>query len=174
MKRNLMSVIILALLVVNLALTGIVMFTTVSANKKTIALVDDIAQVLDLELAGATADGGMGAVPAVPVEDSEVYDIADAMTVALKPSADGSDHYAMVSVSFSVNNKHEDYATYQPMLSTKESKIKSEIIEVVGSYSKEEAVEDVAGMEQAILSRVQAMFGSDFVYEAYFSDIKFQ
>ena len=52
MKKNLMSVVILALLVVNLILTGIMMFSCVSANKKTAALVNDIASVLDLELTG--------------------------------------------------------------------------------------------------------------------------
>ena len=173
MKRNLMTIIILALLVVNLVLTGIVMFSTVSANRKTVALVNDIAAVLDLELAGA-AQEEEEAKPEVAVSDSEVYDIADALTIALKPSADGSEHYALVSVSFSVNMKHDDYKTYQPMLSAKESKIKSEIIDVVGSYTKEEAMADEAGLEEAILKRVQAMFDSDFVYEAYFRDIKFQ
>ena len=107
-------------------------------------------------------------------EHSEVYDIADAMTVALRPSGDGKDHYAMCSVSFSINTQHEDYKTYQPMLAAKESKIKSEIIEVVGSYTKEEAQADVHGIENQILAKVQAMFDSDFVYEAYFRDIKFQ
>ena len=48
MKKNLLSVVILALLVVNLILTGIMMFSCVSANKKTAALVNDIASVLDL------------------------------------------------------------------------------------------------------------------------------
>lgn len=173
MKKNLMSVIILALLVVNLALTGIIMFFTVSANRKTIALVDDIASILNLELEGAGDETEEGPTTVSPA-DSEVYDIADTMTVALKPSGDGKDHYAMCAVSFSINNKHEDYATYQPMLASKESKIKSEIIEVIGSYTKEEAVANIGAVEEAILQRVQQMFDSDFVYEAYFRDIKFQ
>lgn len=173
MKKNLMSVIILALLVVNLALTGIIMFFTVSANRKTIALVDDIASILNLELEGAGDETEEGPTTVSPA-DSEVYDIADTMTVALKPSGDGKDHYAMCAVSFSINNKHEDYATYQPMLASKESKIKSEIIEVIGSYTKEEAIANIGAVEEAILQRVQQMFDSDFVYEAYFRDIKFQ
>lgn len=173
MKRNLMTVIILILLVLNLILTAIVTFSTVSANKKTIALVNSIASVLDIEISGASA-GEEEEAEVISVEDSEIYDIADAMTIALKPSADGSDHYAMVEVSFSVNTKHDDYKTYQPMLSAKESKIKSEIIDVVGSYTKEEAVADIDGLKAAILKRIQAMFDSDFVYEAYFRDIKFQ
>ena len=175
MKKNLMSVIILALVAVNLVLTGIIMFSTVSANRKTIALVDDIAAILNLELEKPQAgEEGEGEAEVVLPENSEVYDIADSMTVALKSSNDGKDHFAMCSVSFSINTQHEDYKTYQPMLATKESKIKSEIIEVVGSYTKEEAQADVHGIENAILAKVQEMFGSDFVYEAYFRDIKFQ
>ena len=50
MKKNLLSVIILALLIVNLALTGIMMFSTVTANKKTVALVNQIASILNLEV----------------------------------------------------------------------------------------------------------------------------
>ena len=174
MKKNLMSVIILALVAVNLVLTGIIMFSTVSANRKTIALVDDIAAILNLELESATGGEEAQAEEMVLPENSEVYDIADAMTVALKDSGDGKDHYAMCSVSFSINTQHEDYKTYQPMLAAKESKIKSEIIEVVGQYTKEEAQANVHGIEQAILSKVQTMFDSTFVYEAYFRDIKFQ
>ncbi|MBR6159121.1 MAG: flagellar basal body-associated FliL family protein [Lachnospiraceae bacterium] len=175
MKKNLMSVIILALVAVNLVLTGIIMFSTVSANRKTIALVDDIAAILNLELdKPQEGEEGAGEEEMVLPENSEVYDIADSMTVALKSSGDGKDHFAMCSVSFSINTQHEDYKTYQPMLATKESKIKSEIIEVVGSYTKEEAQADVHGIENAILAKVQEMFDSDFVYEAYFRDIKFQ
>ncbi len=169
-----MSVIILALVAVNVVLTGIIMFSTVSANRKTIALVDDIAAILNLELESASADEAAPEEQMVLPENSEVYDIADAMTVALKSSGDGKDHFAMCSVSFSINKEHEDYKTYQPMLASKESKIKSEIIEVVGSYTKEEAQADVHGIEKRILEKVQAMFDSDFVYEAYFRDIKFQ
>lgn len=174
MKKNLMSVIILALVTVNLVLTGIIMFSTVSANRKTIALVDDIAAILNLELESSAGTEEAAEEAAVLPENSEVYDIADSMTVALKSSNDGKDHYAMCSVSFSINTQHEDYKTYQPMLAAKESKIKSEIIEVVGQYTKEEAQANVHGIEEEILKKVQEMFDSDFVYEAYFRDIKFQ
>ncbi|MFT3984906.1 MAG: flagellar basal body-associated FliL family protein [Lachnospiraceae bacterium] len=171
MKKNLMTVVILALLIVNLALTGIIMFFTVSANQKTIALVNDIAAVLDLELSGGTGED-MAAV--VSIEDTSVYNIEDAMTIALKPDADGTEHYALISISFSLNMTDPDYETYQPMMSEKESKIKSEIINVIGAYTKEEAMSDEAGMEEAVLEKIQAMFNSKFVYEAYFRDIKFQ
>ena len=172
MKKNLLSVVILALLVVNLILTGIMMFSCVSANKKTAALVNDIASVLDLELTG----GGSNTeeVADVSVADTEIYNIADAMTVALRPSEDGKEHYCMCEVSFSMNKTHEDYETMSPMVATQESKIRSIIIGVIGGYTKEEAQANQKAIESEILEQVQQMFGSNFIYEAYFRDVKFQ
>lgn len=172
MKKNLMSVIILALVLVNLVLTGIIMFSTVSANRKTAALVNNIATVLDLELSDGTS--GEETVEKISVADTQVYDIADSMTIAMRQSDDGSDHYALVEVSFSLNTKNEDYKTLQPLLAERESKIKSVIIDVIGGYTKEEAMANVPGLQAAILAKVQEMFDSDFIYEAYFRDIKFQ
>jgi len=172
MKKNLMSVIILALVLVNLVLTGIIMFSTVSANRKTVALVNNIATVLDLELNSVA--GEAEEVNKVSVADSQVYDIADSMTIALKHGEDGGDHYALVEVSFSLNTKNEDYKTLQPLLAERESKIKSVIIDVIGGYTKEEAMSNVPALQAAILAKVQEMFDSDFIYEAYFRDIKFQ
>ena len=54
MKKNLISVIILALLIVNVVLTAIMMFSVTSASQKTAALVDNIASALDLELTAQT------------------------------------------------------------------------------------------------------------------------
>ena len=173
MKKNLLSVIILALLVVNLVLTGIMMFSCVSANKKTAALVNDIAAVLDLELTGGGASEPEE-VEAVSVADTEIYNIADAMTVALRPSEDGKEHYCMCEVSFSMNKTDEDYETMSPMVATQESKIRSIIIGVIGGYTKEEAQANQKAMESAILEQVQQMFGSKFIFEAYFRDVKFQ
>ena len=148
------------------------MFSCVSANKKTAALVNDIASVLDLELTG----GGSNTeeVAAVSVADTEIYNIADAMTVALRPSEDGKEHYCMCEVSFSMNKTHEDYETMSPMVATQESKIRSIIIGVIGGYTKEEAQANQKAIESEILEQVQQMFGSNFIYEAYFRDVKFQ
>lgn len=173
MKKNLLTVVILALLLVDLVLTGITMFSLVSANKKTMALVDDIATALALDLS-APGDTETEADTSISIADTAVYNIEDAMTIALKPDADGVDHYALVSVSFSLNMTDPDYETYQPMLSEKESKIKSEIIDVIGSYTKQEIMSNSQAVEDEILARVQNMFNSKFIYEAYFRDAKFQ
>ncbi|MDO4188879.1 MAG: flagellar basal body-associated FliL family protein [Lachnospiraceae bacterium] len=174
MKKNLLSVIILALLIVNLVLTGIVMFSTVSANKKTVALVNDIAAVLDLELTAGTGSATEAVATSVSVADTDVYNIADAMTIALRPSEDGKEHYCMCEVSFSMNKTDPDYETMNAMVPAQESKIRSIIIGVIGEYTKEEAQANQKAIETDILNQVQDMFGSKFIFEAYFRDIKFQ
>lgn len=177
MKKNLLTILILALLIVNLVLTGIIMFSTVSANRKTVALVNNIATVLNLEVGPTEAEAGAEEPVEVSMADTEMYDIADPMTIALKKGADGADgadHYAMVEVSLSMNTKDKDYKDNSAMMTTKESLIKSEIIDVIGSYTKEEAEVDKKGMEEAILKRIQDMFDSQFVYDVAFRNINFQ
>ena len=89
MKKNLLSVIILALLVVNLALTGVMMFSTVSANKKTVALVDQIAAILNMEV---KPELDTESAKEVSILDTDTYNIADEMVITLKKGEDGAEH----------------------------------------------------------------------------------
>ena len=68
MKKNLMTKLILALLVVNIVLTS-VMLSIVGTNKKTAQLVDNITTAMNLEL---TVPGEEGTTN-VPLLDTEVY-----------------------------------------------------------------------------------------------------
>ena len=172
MKRNLLSIIILALLVVNLVLTSIMMVNVSSASRKTAELVGDIAEVLKLELSDGTAAGAMRMD--VPMEDIEVYKIANQMTIPLKTGEDGKPHYCLVSVALSMNMKSDGYKSYGADLSTKESLITGEIYDVIGSYTWEEAQSNKALMREDILKRIQVMFDSDFIFQVSFSDIIFQ
>ncbi|MDD2972113.1 MAG: flagellar basal body-associated FliL family protein [Lachnospiraceae bacterium] len=172
MKKNLLSVLILALLIVNIVLTSIMMFSVTSASRKTAALVTDIASVIKLEV-GTTETGGETVEP-VTIDDTEVYDIADKMTIPLAKGSDGSDHYALVSVSLSMNKKDDGYKSYSATIAEKESLIKSAIIEVMGTYTVEEAQADQTALRQEILEKIQALFDSQFIYDVSFSDVMFQ
>ncbi|MCR4691096.1 MAG: flagellar basal body-associated FliL family protein [Lachnospiraceae bacterium] len=163
MKRNLLSVLILALVLVNVGLTVVMMISVTGTNKKTAALIDSISMVLNLEIEKKQEE------EPVPIADLDVYAIPEEMTILLKPDANGGAHYAMVSVSIVMNSKDEDYATYQPMISQRESLIKSEIMEAFGSYTKEEVESDNSIVANDIKQRLQDLFGSKFI-----TDISFQ
>lgn len=173
MKKNLISIIILALLIVNVVLTAVMMFSVTSTSKKTAALVDNITTALNLELAANGADTE-AAKEAIPMSDIQTYDISESMTIPLKTEEDGEPHFCMVSVTLSMNTKDKAYKTYGETISEKESLIKSEIVDVFGQYTLDEAREQQDAIRQEILEQVQTMFDSEFIFNISFSDILFQ
>lgn len=172
MKKNLISIIILALLIVNIVLTSIMMFSVTSASRKTAALVDNVASVLSLELTNAT--GGGPSAGSIPIEDIEVYSLSEEMTIPLKVGEDGEAHYCLASISFSINTKDDDYKKYGSDLSGQESLIKGEINSIFGQYTIEEARASEAQIQDEILASVQKLYGSTFIFNVTFSDILYQ
>ena len=173
MKKNLISVIILALLIVNIVLTAIMMFSVTGASKKTAALVDNIATALNLELASGTEGG---AEEVVSMADTETYSFAEDMTIPLKKSeGDDKDHYCIVSITLSINTKADGYKEYGSAenLATREGLIKDEINGVFANYTMEEARDNQEAIKKEIISRIQTMFDSKFIYNVSFGDIMF-
>ena len=69
MKKNFVSIIILALLIVNIVLTAIMMFSVIGTNSKTAALVTDIASAINLDLEGSKGNAEVS----VPIADVVRY-----------------------------------------------------------------------------------------------------
>ena len=170
MKKNLISIMILALLVVNIVLTSLLMFNIVGTNKKTAALVTDIAAAVSLDL-GTPAEEEEKEV--VPMKNVEPYTIAD-MTIPLTKDEDGKDHFMVLSVTLSMNTKNKGYKTFGADLSTKENLIKGEINDVVGRYTLSEARDNEDALKKDILESIQKLFDSDFIFEVTFSSTMYQ
>lgn len=173
MKKNLISIVILALLIVNIVLTAIMMFSVTSASRKTAALVDNIAKAMDLELASSQEEE---VEEIVSMADTETYviDEAKSMTIPLKKSeGDDKDHYCIVSITLAINTKEDGYKKYGADLSKQEGLIKDEINSVFAKYTMEEARNNQEQIKEEILERIQKMFDSKFIYNVSFSDIMF-
>lgn len=171
MKKNILTVVILVLVLANMVLTAIMMFTILPSAKKTDKMITDICSVLELELA---ADQKLSEEEEVPMEDLAFYDLEDELIFSLKPT-DGEPHYAVVHVSIAMNTKDKGYKTYGGEdMSTKNGLIKNAVMETIGQYTFEEAPEKTEEMQKKILEKLQEMFDSKFIYQVLFSDIKFQ
>ena len=170
MKKNLISVLILALLVVNLVMTAILTITILPETKKSNELITRVCSAIDLELQSGEKED----VSSIPIDDIEVYDIPDSMTINLKQGADGKDHYAVISVSLSLNKGNEDYSTYQPTLEAKQSLIKSTINTVVSQYTYDEIKTDQQQVQDAILDELHNLFESDLIVSVGFSSATYQ
>ncbi len=171
MKKNLMTVIILALVLVNLVLTAVLAFTIIPQTKKSNQLIDRICNAIDLELeSGDNKDAS-----AIPIEEIEVYNIENEFTVNLKDSGDGKDHFAIFSVGLSLHTKSDGYKEIgTDGILAKETLIKDAINEIVHSYTLEEFRADSDSVKEDILDELQKMFGSDFIVGVSFSGVTTQ
>ena len=169
MKKNMLSILILALLIVNIVLTAIMMFSVTGTAKKTSALIDDISAAINLDLKNQSATSTEAVVADVPISDTQVYPISEEMTIPLTKGADGESHYYLVAVSLSINTKHEDYKALGATVEANEDLIKGEIISVIGSHTLEEVQENPDSIRMEILQRIQKMFDSQFIFNVTFT-----
>lgn len=170
MKKNLMTVVILALVLVNLILTAILTISILPQTKKANELITQVCSAIDLEL--NSGDNVANAIN-IPIEQVMTHDIPD-MTINLKDSADGTKHYASLSVSISMDKDNDGYKSYGESMSERESLIKSRITTVVSGYTYEEFNADQASVQNEILKELQKMFDSDFIISVGFPTVTSQ
>ncbi|MCI9420548.1 MAG: hypothetical protein HFG32_11140 [Eubacterium sp.] len=106
MKKNILTIVIMASTVLNLVLTIIMVFSIVPAMNKTNKLVDKVASVIDLELEKEEDKN-------YDVKDLEPFDIPfeNKQTINLKQGGDGESHYVILEgISVSFNKEADDYS----------------------------------------------------------------
>lgn len=172
MKKNLLSVIILALLVVNLVLTSVMMFSVMSTNQKTAVLVGDIASALALDFSDPAAEEQE---VEVSVADTATYRFEDQLNITLKDDGDGKTHYMMTSVSFSMNKKDKAYKKYGENIAEQADLLKSSVYSVVSNYTLDDLrADNNEAAAREILEQIQEMYDSEFIYKVSFIDFMYQ
>lgn len=184
MKRNLLQVLILAIVIVNMVLTAVMMFSVTGTNQKTAQLVSNIAATLNLEI---TAPGGAVPVTEVSMADTTEYSLGS-MTIPLTresvtvnsengPVTETSTKqtYIVITVALVMNTTNEDYATYgtAEALAERTEIIKDTISEVVGSHTESECRDNFEQIRAELLLALQDLFRSEFIYRIAISDIKY-
>jgi len=168
MKKNLLTVLILALLVVNLVLTAIMMVSVIGVNKKTSALVSNISTALNLDLRVPGEDTGAD----VPIADTVVHSLGE-VAIPLA-STDGSQPYIIFNLALSMNSKHKDYKEYGESIADWEAIIQDRVTSVVSVHTIEECQPDkIENIKAEILQAIQEQFNSDFIFKVSISGIKF-
>lgn len=170
MKKNLITVITLALVVMNLVLTVILTITILPETKKANELITKVCSAIDLDLESGSAISNAD----IPIDQIDVYDIEDQQTINLKSSGDGKDHFAVITVSISMDKKNKDYKDLQPEVENKVELIKGEINNIVSQYTIDEIKNNQSAVQNEILKDLQKMFGSDFIVAVGFPTAQYQ
>ena len=167
MKKNLMTVIILALVFANFVLTAIMMFTVVPTTQKANELITKVCEAIDLELNSGAAHG----LTNLPIDQIATYNVSggEKMTINL-----ADDHYALVSVSLSINKESERYKdATTTILTEQESIIKNTINQVIRQYTKED-LKDSVKVQNEICKSLQKTYGTDYIVGVNFATITVQ
>ena len=170
MKKNLLTIITFALVLVNIVLTAILTITVMPQVKKTNEFITKVCDAIDLDLQAAT---GAESTENVSLENITIYNLADSLTINLKPGADGEAHYAVLSISLSLNKKSESYDTYQPAMDDYAGIISSTVNSVVSQYTLEEITADQSAVQRQIKNELNAQFGHGLIVNVGFSKVVF-
>lgn len=173
MKKNLISVLILALCFVNLVLSAIIVFTLVPQNKKANELITAVCNAVDLELQSGAATG----ITNTSIDKIKVYNVnsGEKMTCSFANDENGGKHYIVATVSLSMNMDSADYEKYSDAGPTdKDPIIRTTITDIIHNYTMDEFEENREAVYQAILVQLQNMFAKDYVVSVNFSDVMLQ
>ena len=151
MKKNLISVVILALVFANFVLTALLMFSVLPETKKANTLIEKVC--------------------------SAIYKVSEGedLTTNLAEGKDGKTHYAVLNVSLVLNKKSDNYKKYtQDFLTNQDDTIKNDIIKVVSGYTFEQFNQNSDAIKDTILEDMQNLFGKDYVIGVNFSKLTAQ
>lgn len=164
MKKNLLSIFILAAVIANMILSTVMLFSIVPVLNRTNDFILKICSVLDLEIESPNASD----FATVGVADRDTFTFADSITINLKKAeGDKQSTYAVTTVTLTLNKKSTDYATIQPLISSNEEIIKNFVMNEVSQYTKDELndIQTKSYIKEIILSKLREYFGSDCIYD---------
>lgn len=170
MKKNIFSVIIAALTVINVVLTAIMFFVMLPTFQKTNNLITQVASVLNLELDA----GESSADEEYTIADTEEVPVAfeEQQTLNLNPGEDEKLHYAMLDgYTLTLNKKSKDYKKLGDTVKKNQTKFTNIIRQVIQSHSVDDISEEVVKKEA--LDKIQELLDSKVVVEVSVSNFMY-
>ncbi|ROR30774.1 flagellar FliL protein [Mobilisporobacter senegalensis] len=170
MRKNLLSIIVIALCVINVIFSAVLVFAVVPTSNKTNKLIAQVASIIDLELESPDGESSN-----VSVQDIAIHNIEDELTITLKGNeGDTKSHYALLKVSLSLDTTSKDYETLSPTIATNESVIKEIINNVFSNYTASEVVANKEQIKEEVLTQLRDYFKSNFIINVSFSNMLVQ
>ena len=172
MKKNIFSVIITALTVINVVLTAILFFVMVPTFTKTNNLLTQIASAINLDL---DVDGDANGEEDYSLKDLETVPVAfdSQQTLNLKVGADKQAHYALIDgYTLSVYKEADDYKDVSDILTNNQAEITDIIRAVIQNHSADDISEDI--IKKEALEQIQEHLDSKAVKKVMLTNFMYQ
>lgn len=165
MKKNTLNIIILTLVLINLVLNVLIIFSVIPMANKTNNLISKIAEVVNLEITPQFVEENT--VLKVEQIDSRTITTADGktqLTISV-PSSDGKNHYVITGIVVSLNTTSEDYEKLSEGFDNAMVLIISKADSVISSYTYDTVLASKDEIQQKLLEEVRNLFQSDMIYD---------
>lgn len=167
MKKNLITVLILAISIINLVFNIILFFVFMPSAAKTNKLIGDISEVLDLELASQNA----ASAGEVDVNNLVEFKLEEGSPINLK-SDDGELHALKYGITIKMDKTAKDYEKVNATLTASTSSVYDMTRDVVGQYTYIQVIDVDVRLEikEKLLAEFKEYFNTECIYSVEFYD----
>lgn len=171
MKRNILTIIILALSILNMVLTAIIVFSVVPNVKKTNNLIDQVAKIINLDL-----EAQNGNEKVITAEELDNFDLSEELIINLKKDADSNkERYVVISkISLSLYKGTTNYGKAKEKIEAATSNIYDVIRKTFSDYSTDGAKANEETIKNLIKSTLNEKYGDDLVQDIAFGSMVYQ
>lgn len=166
MKKNILTIVIMAAALVNVILSVVLVFTVMPAMNKTSSLVDKVASVIDLEIEDANEE------QEYTIDDLETYvkKYDSAVNINLKKDAgDDANHYAQLSGwTLSFNSKADDFSEVSKSVQAKDVYVDDIVKETIGSYTA--STIDFTKCKTEIIKKIREKYNTKAIVDISLTD----
>lgn len=168
MKKNLITVLILAISIINLVFNIILFFVFMPSVAKTNKLIGDISEVLDLELASQTA-ASAGQVDANNLAE---FKLEAGSPINLASDGSGELHALKYGITIKLDKTAKDYDKINTTLSESTSSVYDMTRDVVGQYTYIQVIDVNVQREikEKLLAEFKEYFNTECIYSVEFYD----
>lgn len=169
MKKNILTIVIMAATVLNLVLSVVLVFSVVPAMNKTNKLVDKVATIIDLETEEKDE-------PAYTVEDLEAYDITFEAKQTLNLKADQGDkdsHFVIIEgITVSFNKKADDYKKVSELIKGANVYVTDAVSEAISQQTISTVNQEA--IKKAALEKIQQFYDTKCIVGISLKGFMFQ
>ena len=161
MKKNILTVVIMAATVINLVLTIVLVFSVMPAVNKTSNLIDKVASVIDLEIEDKSQDEEYTMADLEPL--SMAYEGKQTWNLAMAEGSDEKHYIQLEGITLSLNTKAEDFEDIKTQISTNDVYARDLVKKTITSYSIDNFDQAKACKECA--KKLQEMYDTKAIVE---------
>lgn len=167
MKKNLITVLILAISIINLVFNIILFFVFMPSAAKTNKLIGNISEVLDLELESQSA----ASEGKVDVNNLVEFKLEEGSPINLQ-SDDGELHALKYGITIKMDKTAKDYEQINTTLAASTSSVYDMTRDVVGQYTYKQVIDVNVQREikEKLLAELKEYFNTECIYSVEFYD----